>query len=85
MFRNCKGNGMPLRELCRSDQTLDARSAKFIGFVHQNSQNFVLKRPNAGGDAHTLNQSLLNSIAGCDAHHIEGQHDSKIVIYVLVS
>jgi hypothetical protein len=79
MFRNCKGNGMPLRQLCRRDQALNARSAKFIGFVHWNLKILCSNGQMPEVMRITINQSLLNSIAGCDAHHIEGQHDSKIV------
>jgi len=65
VFRNRTGDGIPLGQLGRGHQTLNARSAEFIGFVHDLSQKFVASTagvPEVMGI--TINQSLTFSSMG---------------------
>lgn len=62
MFRYTRGNRMPLCQFSRCDQAVNARSAEFIGFIHEMSQkNFCFIGDYREVMGITLNQSLLNS------------------------
>ena len=65
VFRNGRGNRMPLGQFSRRDQAVNARSAEFIGFIHGMSQKiFASSADYREVMGITLNQSLLISSSG---------------------
>jgi len=65
VFRNGSGNGMPLGQFSRRNQAVNARSAEFIGFIHDLSQKiFASSADYREVMGITLNQSLLISSSG---------------------